>query len=107
MGGRPLGVAWTLGGYPGTVDFVTAGLRSESCAAIGASWILSAPESSDSIAPDFLRKFGIDIKTDYQEVGDIDSVLSFPPFSKIKYRLFKPARRPAEASLACERDRGK
>lgn len=107
VGARPLGVAWTLGGYPGTLDFVTAGLRWESCAAIGASWILSAPEQPDSIAPDFLRKFGMDIGTDYQEVGSIDSVLFFAPASKIKYRLLKPVRSPAEASLACERDRGK
>ncbi|MCK1393538.1 hypothetical protein [Bradyrhizobium sp. 1] len=107
LGARSLGVAWVSGGYPGTVDFVTAGLRLESCAAIGVSWILSAPEQPDSIAPDFLRKFGIDVGTDYQEAGNIDSVLSFAPFSKIRYRLLKPARSPAEASLACERDRGK
>lgn len=107
MGARPLGAAWALGGYPGTPDFVTAGLRWESCAAIGASWILSAPEQPDAIAPDFLRKFGMDVGTDYQEVGTIDAVLSFAPFSKIKYRLLKPVRSPAEASLACERDRGK
>jgi hypothetical protein len=105
MGARPLGVAWTLGGYPGTVDFVTAGLRWESCAAIGASWILSSPEWQDSIAPDFLGRVGIDIRSDYEEVGTIESVLQFPPFAKIKYRLLRPARSLAMATSACERER--
>jgi len=107
LGARPLGVAWALGGYPGTVRFVATGLGWETCAAIGASWILSSSETSNSIAPDFLRKFGADIEAHYHEVGAIDSGLSYAPFSKIKYRLLKPVRSPAEASLACERDRGK
>ena len=55
MGARPLGVAWTFAGYPGSKDFLTAALGGETCESIAASWILTEPDAPDSFSPDLLR----------------------------------------------------
>ena len=104
MGARPLGVAWTAGGYPGSRDFLTAALDGETCEAIAASWILTEPGAADSFSPEILRPFGIDISTDYLDVGSISSTRSFAP-KHFEQRLLKPARSPEVARLACENAR--
>ncbi|WP_038937122.1 hypothetical protein [Bradyrhizobium japonicum] len=106
LGARPLGVGWTLGGYPGSAKFVLAGLSWESCAAIGASWILSSETSRGSISPDFLREVGIDARSDYQDVGTIESDSTFAQFPKMHYHLLRPARSQATSISSCESARG-
>jgi hypothetical protein len=104
MGARPLGVAWTLGGYAGSRDFLTAALGGETCEAIAVSWILTEPDAADSFSPEILRPFGIDISTDYLDVGSISSTRSFAP-KRFQQRLLKPARSTEAARLACENAR--
>jgi hypothetical protein len=104
MGARPVGAAWTLGGYPGSSDFLTAALGGETCEAIAASWILTEPGAADSFSPEILRPFGIDISTDYLDVGSISSTRSFAP-KHFEHRLLKPVRSPEVARLACENAR--
>jgi hypothetical protein len=104
MGARPLGVAWTPGGYPGSTDFLTTALDDEACEAIAASWILTEPGATDSFSPDILRRFGIDISADYVNVGSISSTRSFAP-QHFEQRLLKPVRSPDVARLACENAR--
>jgi hypothetical protein len=104
MGARPLGVAWTLAGYPGSGNFLTAALDDEACEAIAASWILTEPGSADSFSPDILMRFGIDIASDYRGVGSIRSTRSFAP-QQFEHQLLKPVRDPDVARLACENAR--
>src|SRR2546423_3230373 len=47
-GARPLSIAWTLGGYPGSTDCLAAALPGETCEAIAGSWILTEPSSRDA-----------------------------------------------------------
>jgi hypothetical protein len=101
VGGRALGVAWTLGGYPGTADFVAAALKLQACEAIGKAWILTEPDSKGSLSPDMLRQFGIEIARDYSETGSIESTRGFAPLT-FQQRLLKPARSPEVARRACE-----
>ena len=101
MGARPLGVAWTLGGYPGSGDFLTTALDGQTCEAIAASWILAAPGRTGSFSPDILRRFGIEISTDYLDVGSTRLTRSFGP-QHFEQRLLKPLRSPDVARLACE-----
>jgi len=103
MGARPLGSAWTPSGYQGSGDLFTAALDSEACDAIVAAWILMEP-TAPSFSPEILRRFGIDISTDYTDVGSINSTRSFAPL-KFEHRLLKPARSPEAARLACENAR--
>src|SRR6202011_4769465 len=104
MGARPLGVAWTLGGYPGSTDFLRAALDDETCEAIAVSWILTEPSAPARFSYEMLRQFGIDITTDYVNVGSISSTRSFSP-QKFEHRLLKPVRSPEVARLACENAR--
>jgi hypothetical protein len=104
MGARPLGVAWASAGYPGSVAFLTAALDDEPCEAIAASWILSEPDAPDSFPPEILRQFGIDISTDYQNVGSINSTRAFAP-KHFEQRLLKPVRTQDAARQACENAR--
>lgn len=101
IGARSPGVAWTLGGYPGSNDFLTAALRRETCASIGTSWILTEPDSPDSLPPDLLQQFGIELSRDYRDVGSIRSTRSFAPTS-FEQRLHMPIRYPEAAQQACE-----
>jgi hypothetical protein len=101
MGARPLGVASTFAGYPGSRDYLTAALDGETCEAIAVSWILMEPDARDSFSPDLLQRFGINISTDYLDVGSINSTRSFAP-QQFEQRLLKPLRSPEVARLACE-----
>jgi hypothetical protein len=104
MGARSLGVAWASAGYPGSVAYLTTALDNEPCGAIAASWILTEPGATDSFSPEILRQFGIDISTDYQNVGSISSVRSFAP-KLFEQRLLKPVRPLEAARQACENAR--
>jgi hypothetical protein len=100
MGGRSVGVAWTLGGYPGTRDFLTTALDYEECQVIGASWILTEPGARDTLSSEILGRFGIDVSTDYRDVGSISVVRSFSP-QHSEQRLLKPVRDSEVARRAC------
>jgi hypothetical protein len=104
MGARPLGVAWTLGGYTGSSDFLRTALDDETCEAIAASWILTEPSAPARFSYEMLRQFGIDITTDYLNVGSISSTRSFSP-QNFEHQLLKPVRSPEVARLACENAR--
>jgi hypothetical protein len=94
-------VSWTLGGYPGSNDVLAAAQNLETCEAIGRAWILTEPGSKDSLSPDLLLQFGIEIARDYLEVGSIDSTRSFAPLT-FQHRLLKPVRSSEAARLACD-----
>lgn len=104
MGARSLGAAWTLAGYPGSAKYLIAAVNRETCETIAASWVLTEPDSRDSYSTDLLRHFGIDLLNDYQYLGSISSVREIAPRT-FEHRLFKPARSPDIARLACENAR--
>jgi hypothetical protein len=101
IGARPLGQAWTLGGYLGSSDFVRAGIDRESCEAIGVSWILMEPNSPWHFVPNLLQPYGINISSDYLVVGSVSSSRYAPP-EKFEQQLLKPARSLEIARQACE-----
>jgi hypothetical protein len=101
MGARPLGIAWTLGGYQGSTDFLASALDGEPCDAIATSWILTEPSTPDRFSVEMLRQFGIDLAADYVSVGSINSTRGFSP-QKFEHRLLKPARGAEMARIACE-----
>jgi hypothetical protein len=82
-------------GIRGTSDFFTAALAGKTCRG------LTEPGAADSFSPEILRPLGIDISTDYLDVGSISSTRSLAP-QKFEHRLLKPLRKPDMARLACE-----
>ena len=101
MGARPPGVPWIFAGYPGSTDFLRAALDDEACEAIAMAWILTEPSAPARFSYETLRQFGIDIMTDYVNVGSISSTRSISP-QNFEHRLLKPVRSPEVARLACE-----
>lgn len=104
LGARPMGAAWTLGGYPGSDDFLAMALGQETCESIGASWILTETNSRDALSPAVLERFGIHLSRDHLDVGSIKSVRAYAP-KTFEHRLLKPARPLEAARLACEEAR--
>jgi hypothetical protein len=104
LGAHPMGAAWTLGGYPGSDDFLAMALGQETCASIGASWILTETNSRDALSASVLERFGIHLSRDHLDVGSIKSVRAYAP-KAYEHRLLKPARPFETARLACEGSR--
>jgi hypothetical protein len=107
IGARSLGVASAFGGYPGSSDFVRAGLDQVSCRAIGLSWILTEPSSPQYFDSDLLERYGINVAHDFRVVGSIHSNSSrFIPPQIFEQQLLKPTRSLDVARMACEHARG-
>ena len=96
LGADSFGVAWTLGGYPGTAKFVTRGLQAASCEQLSAAWVLSEPKGPRPVPRDVLISFGANPEKDYKIVGEMRS-----PEGQIQF-LSKPTRNAQEAINACE-----
>jgi hypothetical protein len=104
LGARPLGTAWTLGGYPGSREFLEAAFDAEGCDTIASSWILLERDAPEGYHPEILKRVGIDIHRDYSDLGAITSVRSFPP-RELEHHLLKPSRTVDAARKACSEAR--
>lgn len=101
LNARPLGSAWLLGGYPGSLQFAYLGLASHSCAEIVSAWVLDEPEGPLRISPLLLERFGINLEKDFVIVGRLDSP-SGPYPGIYEHVLYKPLRSAEEAIAACQ-----
>lgn len=95
LGANAVGVAWTLGGYPGSNQFVIDGLKSVSCDQLAVAWFLAEPHGIRPISPDVLSTFGAELTKDFLVVGTLTS-----PEGQIQ-QLYKPARDVDAAKAAC------
>lgn len=96
LGANSVGVAWTLGGYPGTARFVTRGLQGVPCEQLSVAWILSEPKGPRPVPQDVLASFGANLENDYNLIIGVRT-----PDGQVQY-LSKPARNAHEAIKACE-----
>jgi len=96
LGANSVGVAWTLGGYPGTAKFVTRGLQGVPCEQLSEAWILAEPKGPRPVPWSVLASFGVSSEDDFKLVGEMRS-----PEGQIQY-LSRPTRDAQEAIKACE-----
>lgn len=88
---KPIGLAWLIGGYRGSEEFIKTGLDRVSASELRQSWILTEPNGPRCISQNILRHYGLDLTRDYQEVGSLDSPIA--DYSKsYRQHLFKPAK---------------
>ena len=99
IGGKSIGVASSLGGYPGSNKYVTRGLNHVSCEEIIRAWILTEPLDSNAISIDVLSSFGGDLMSDYVLVGTNSSLYQKKQF------LYKPNTNRGLAASKCIRAR--
>jgi hypothetical protein len=105
MGAKPVGAAWLIGGYPGSYALVTKFLDRVSCDEFAESWILTEPDGPRKLSPDILKKYGIDIESNYSIAAVLDSPTGTYPNS-YKQQLLKPMRTRRESIAACQTARG-
>jgi hypothetical protein len=92
IGARPVGRPWMIGGYPGSDDLAAAVLDRVPAEDLRKSWILCSPTGPRKLSSDLLKKRGLDLARDYEEVGIVRSPKGEYPYS-IGQRLLRPVRR--------------
>jgi hypothetical protein len=69
VGAEPIGQAWTIGGYSGSLKLAKAALARTSCEKIAASWILFEEDGPLSISTELMYSLGSDFPKNYERVG--------------------------------------
>ena len=69
IGAENIGQAWTIGGYPGSLERAQAALERTTCEKIAASWILFERNGPRSIPIDLMLNLGADFPSSYKHVG--------------------------------------
>lgn len=92
LGGRGLSTPWILGGYKGSNDFAIYHLSRASCEQLTTSWVLlENDESARGISKDVLKTNGLDINTDYENVGELLTAPGVGGYkNQRKQYLYKP-----------------
>lgn len=87
------GLAWTLGGYPGSMNATEFIYDKLSCERLAGTWILMEDKiGGRNISPKFLEKYGIYMK-DYEKVKDLEIPgysRDLPNIKTINQYLYKP-----------------
>ncbi len=90
LGGRPVGAAWLLGGYKGSVARAEAILSTASCGSLARAWILLEPTGHRAIPVEILEKSGISPAREYVEVVRLKSVNTYYN-ARFEQVLLKPS----------------
>ena len=109
LGGDAIGMAWTIGGQPGTREYVIQNLRRVPCDQLAVAWILAEPRGPMEIPAEVLASFGANLQVDFEMVGTIKSPELGPAFGYSGGRqqeLYKPSRPREGAIAACESAKG-
>ena len=105
LGGNAIGMAWTIGGQPGTREYVIQNLRRVPCDQLAVAWVLAEARGPIAIPAEVLASFGANLPVDFEMVGTIKSPELGPAFGYSGGRqqeLYKPSRSREDAIAACE-----
>lgn len=97
-----IGQAWTMGGYPGSVNLAIAALRRLPCEKFATAWLLQEKEGSGRISPDLISHFGGNLESDYQEAARWTTSKGAGGHPAYVQTLMKPTRSRHQATEACE-----
>lgn len=100
---QSLGLAWMIGGYPGSARLATFALASVGCEKLVQAWVLSEPGGPRSLPEDVLGVFGAKLNAHYQQVGSwMTAAGSGRNLQPRRQLLWKPVRDPKQAQQACQ-----
>lgn len=86
---KSLGHPWLLGGYPGSLDYIEAGLKQAKCSEVGKAWVLVEEEGPRAVPISLISSYGLNLSDDYIAVGSFPSLLQ--EYSRVyKHTLYKP-----------------
>lgn len=100
-----IGQAWTMGGYPGSLNLAIAALRRVPCEKLATAWLLQEEKGLGRISPDLVARFGGDVANDYQEAARWTTSDGAGGHRSYVQTLMKPTRTMDQATVACERTR--
>ncbi|HTN66572.1 MAG TPA: hypothetical protein VL051_10360 [Burkholderiaceae bacterium] len=107
LGAKSIGQPWTLGGYPGSLLFLKAGLSRFSCEEIAAAWVLFEPDGPDSISAELMPSLGAEFPEGYKRVGTWHTAKGAGGYAASRIQeLYKPIK-SQETLMACEMLRSK
>ncbi len=91
IGAQNIGQAWTIGGYPGSLELAKAALSRTSCEKIAAAWLLLEPNGPRSISIELLSSLGITFPEGYEQVGTWQTAEGAGNFAASRMQvLYKP-----------------
>ncbi|WP_339079465.1 hypothetical protein [Pseudomonas sp. TMP9] len=73
IGADSVGVAWTLGGYPGSTVYVEKALKLVSCKQLAQAWLITEPKGPRPLSEQLLASFGASLSADFDVVGMLHS----------------------------------
>ena len=72
IGARSVGLAWMMGGYPGSNALAMHVLSKTPCSDLARAWLVTEPSSPGKISSEVLNQFGAGENVDYEIVGEIE-----------------------------------
>ncbi len=106
LGARSVGLAWNIGGYPGSDALAAAALRKMPCDTLAAAWVLSEPTGPQKLSAEVLASFGADPVNDYAIVANWNTAAAAGGIAAPRPQyLLKPLRGAAAAIAACQASR--
>ncbi len=107
LGAIAIGQPWMIGGYKGSGSLASMVLDRAPCEDLAAAWVLIEPEGPRKLDMSLLRRYGIDDRESYAEVGKLITPLGIRDYPGVyEQRLLKPLRPADEAVAACRKARG-
>lgn len=100
-----IGQAWTMGGYPGSLNLAIAALRRVPCEKVATAWLLQEEKGLGRIPPDLISHFGGSVKDDYQEAARWTTSRGAGGHRSQVQTLLKPTRTREQATEACAHTR--
>lgn len=103
---KNIGQPWTLGGYPGSLAFVKAGLLRFSCEEISHAWVLFENNGPRSISEELMVEVGANFPANYDQVGSWQTAKGAGGYAAIRdQQLYRP-RYSNETLVNCKKIRG-
>lgn len=69
IGAESIGQAWTVGGYPGSLNLAEYALAITSCEKISVAWVLFEPNGPRSIPVELMPRLGANFPRSYELAG--------------------------------------
>lgn len=102
---KGIGQPWTLGGYPGSLAFVKAGLAQFSCEDIANAWILFEPRGPRSISPELLTVVGSNFPESYELVGSWETARGAGGYPDSRIQEFYKPIKQNQTLFTCKKNR--
>ncbi|MCD4529011.1 MULTISPECIES: hypothetical protein [Pseudomonas] len=101
IGAQNIGQAWTIGGYPGSLDLARAALNRTSCEKIASAWLLLEPEGPRSISLELMSGLGSVFPERYEQVGSWQTAEGAGSFAVSRTQVIYKPLASHETLLAC------